>query len=110
LPQRELRDYCDENGIFVESWSPIGGSKGDLLSDESLIEIGKRYGKSPAQVVIRWHLQNNLIVIPKSVQPQRIKQNSNVYDFELSREDMSAIARLENGQRQGPDPAAMNVY
>ncbi len=110
LPQRELRDYCDENGIFVESWSPIGGSKGDLLSDESLIEIGKRYGKSPAQVVIRWHLQNNLIVIPKSVQPQRIKQNFDVFDFELSSDDMNTIAQLENGQRQGPDPATMNVY
>lgn len=108
FPQIELRDYCRERGIQVESWSPIGGSKSNLLYDETLVAIGKKYGKSPAQVVIRWHIQSGLVVIPKSVHTERIQQNIDVFDFELSSEDMAAINRLETGIRVGPDPNTIN--
>ncbi len=110
LPQQELRDFCASNNIHVESWSPIGGSRGNLLQEESLASIAKQYGKSPAQVVIRWHIQNNLIVIPKSVHKERIEQNIDVFDFELNSDDMQVINELENGTRQGPDPATMNMH
>lgn len=102
--QKEVRDYCGEYNIIVESWSPIGGGGGKLLEESVFIEIGQKYGKSPAQVVIRWHLQNNLIVIPKSVHQDRIEQNIDVFDFELSSEDMASINGLEKGQRVGSDP------
>jgi len=108
--QHELRDYCQKEGIAVESWSPIGGSKNDLLSDETLKVIGSRHGKSAAQVVIRWHLQHGFIVIPKSVREQRIYENFNVYDFELSPDDMSLIDKLDSGDRTGPNPATMNNH
>lgn len=110
LGQRELRDYCQKEGIAIESWSPIGGSKGNLLSDETLAAIASRYSKSPAQIVIRWHLQHGLIVIPKSVHEHRINENFQVFDFELSSEDMSAIDGLDNNSRSGPDPATMNNH
>lgn len=106
--QAELRAYCADNNIQVESWSPIGGSKGNLLQDNTLIAIGKKYGKSPAQIVIRWHIQNNLVVIPKSVHPARIQQNIDVFDFELDYDDMEAINSLHTGKRQGPDPDSTN--
>ncbi|WP_196760780.1 aldo/keto reductase, partial [Streptobacillus moniliformis] len=96
-------------GIRIESWSPIGGSKSNLLEDTTLQEIGQKYGKSPAQVMIRWHLQNDLIVIPKSVHAERIQQNIDVFDFELSGDDMAAIVSLETGERQGPNPDTMNI-
>lgn len=108
FPQIELRNYAHEHGIQIESWSPIGGSKSNLLDDEMLIGIGKKYSKSPAQVVIRWHIQNGMVVIPKSVHAERIQQNIDVFDFELSGDDMAKINALETGQRVGPDPASVN--
>lgn len=108
--QRELREYCQKEGIAVESWSPIGGSKGNLLSDETLSSIASRYDKSPAQIVIRWHLQHGLIVIPKSVHEHRINENFDVFGFELSADDMALIDTLDSGSRAGPDPATMNNH
>lgn len=102
--QKEVRDYCYKHNIKVESWSPIGGDGGKLLEEPVFMTIGQKYNKSPAQVIIRWHLQNNLIVIPKSVHQDRIEQNINVFDFELSNEDMALIDGLEERQRVGPDP------
>lgn len=109
FPQAELRDYCANKGIHIESWSPIGGSRGNLLDDPLLKRIGDAYGKTPAQVVIRWHLQHGLIVIPKSSNPDRIRQNIDVFDFELNDEDMSQIDSLDRQERQGPNPSTMNV-
>lgn len=106
--QTELREYAKEHGILIESWSPLGGTKGSILGNEMLIQIGKDYSKSPAQVVIRWHLQHNLIVIPKSVHAERISQNIDVFDFELSKKEMDMIDSLETGQRLGPDPNTLN--
>lgn len=104
LPQTELREYCKKHNIQIESWSPIGGGGGTLLDESILTSIGRKYHKSPAQVVIRWHLQNGLVVIPKSVHADRIQQNIDVFDFELNDDDMAKINGLENGTRIGPDP------
>lgn len=108
FPQTELRDYGKLHNIAIESWSPIGGSGGALLKEPLLHEIGQKYDKSPAQVVIRWHLQNGLIVIPKSVHAERIQQNIDVFDFELDSADMAAINSLQTGVRVGPNPDTAN--
>lgn len=107
--QKELRDYCSAHHIQVESWSPIGGSGGNLLEDPVINDIAKKHSKSPAQVVIRWHTQLGLVVIPKSVHPQRIQQNIDVFDFELDQDDLSRIEALDRGQRLGPDPSLFNL-
>ncbi|RBP99588.1 aldo/keto reductase [Bifidobacterium xylocopae] len=100
-----LIDYAHgELRVDVEAWSPLGGTGTHLLSDPKLAEIGARYGKSAAQVVIRWHLQRGMIVIPKSVHKERIEQNFDVFDFQLSQEDMAAISAMDTGRRVGADP------
>lgn len=109
FPQHELREYAKSNGIHIESWRPIGGSKSNLLEDETLEMIAEKYHKTTAQVVIRWHLQNGLIVIPKSTHAERIRQNFDVFDFELSHDDMWVMDSLDNGVRLGPDPQTMNT-
>lgn len=119
LPQHDIRRFAAEHGIAVESWSPLGGTSNSgwgrqskpntLLTDPVLTRIGERHGKSPAQVLIRWHLQNGLIVIPKSVHDQRIAQNSDVFDFELTEQDLGEIATLDDGTRVGADPNEMNI-
>jgi 2,5-diketo-D-gluconate reductase A len=103
LPQQELRDYHREHGIATEAWSPIGQG-GDLLRDERLVSLGDKYGKSPAQIVLRWHIQRGNIVFPKSATPARIRENIEVFDFELGDDDMATIAELDSGTRLGPDP------
>lgn len=105
LTQEELRGYCKEKGIVVEAWSPL--MKGNL--DLPLLKtIGERHHKTPAQVVLRWHLQDGVVVIPKSVHPHRIKENSEIYDFSLSSEEMRAISGLNQNHRFGPDPDSFN--
>jgi len=103
LQQRELRDWHAERQIATESWSPL--AKGELLSDATIGEVAARYGKTPAQVILRWHLQLGNVVIPKSVTPERIRDNIEIFDFELDNGDMQAIERLDAGERTGPDPA-----
>ncbi|WP_143737200.1 aldo/keto reductase [Microbispora sp. GKU 823] len=104
LAQRELRGFHAEHGIATEAWSPLGQGKG-LLDLPVLAEIGAKYGKTAAQVVLRWHIQLGNVVIPKSVTPSRIKENIEVFDFALSPEDMATINGLDEGRRLGPDPA-----
>jgi 2,5-diketo-D-gluconate reductase A len=104
LQQREIVAYDKAHDIHTESWSPIGGGGGSLLDDPIFAVIGDVYGKSPAQVVIRWHIQHGFIVIPKSSNPTRIAQNVDVFDFELSDTDMAAIDNLNKDERVGPDP------
>ena len=103
FPQAELRAYHAEHGIVTESWGPIGQGKG-LLEDERIQAVATKVGRTPAQVVLRWHLQLGLVVIPKSVTPSRIRENIALFDFTLDDEDLAAIAAVENGQRLGPDP------
>jgi diketogulonate reductase-like aldo/keto reductase len=119
LPQQAVRAAAAKHGIAVESWSPLGGTSNSgwgpnskpntLLTDPIITRVGEQYGKSPAQVLIRWHLQNGLIVIPKSVNPQRIAQNIDVFDFELSAADLADIATLDDGVRVGAHPDALNL-
>jgi 2,5-diketo-D-gluconate reductase A len=106
LPQAELRETHARYGIATEAWSPLG--QGSLLEDPIVTTIGERHGKTPAQVLIRWHIQLGNIVIPKSVNPDRIASNFNVFDFELSEADIASIATLDNGTRLGPDPRTFN--
>lgn len=102
LTQEPLRKFLSENNIAVEAWSPLG--QGKILENPTLVEIGKKYNKTAAQVIIRWHLQSDIIVIPKSVHEERIKQNFDVFDFELSGADMERINNLNTNERLGPDP------
>ncbi len=105
--QTDLRAEHAEHGIATEAWSPLGQG-GALLSDATITRLADRHGVTPAQVVLRWHLQLGNIVIPKSANPARMQQNLDVFGFELSAEDLSAIADLETGKRIGPDPATAN--
>ncbi|MDQ4033787.1 MAG: aldo/keto reductase [Actinomycetota bacterium] len=105
--QTDLRAEHAEHGIATEAWSPLGQG-GALLSDATITRLADRHGVTPAQVVLRWHLQLGNIVIPKSANPARMRQNLDVFGFELSAEDLSAIADLETGKRIGPDPATAN--
>ncbi len=104
LPQSQLREYHRAHGIATEAWSPIGGQGGDLLHEPSLAALAEKYGKSPAQIVLRWHLQLGNIVFPKSTTPSRIAENIDIFDVELADDDLATIAELENGTRVGPDP------
>jgi 2,5-diketo-D-gluconate reductase A len=101
---REVRDYGHEHGIVTEAWAPI--ARGTVVHDAAVARIADAAGRTPAQVVLRWHLQRGDVVFPKSVTPQRIKENFAVFDFELSDEDVDAIAALDKGEdgRTGPDP------
>ncbi len=102
LQQHGLRRDHEELGILTEAWSPL--AQGAVLDDPAIVEIAERHGRTPGQVVIRWHLQLGNIVIPKSVRPERIEENLDVLGFELSGEEMSAIEALDRGERIGPDP------
>jgi len=103
FPQAALRAYHAEHGIATEAWSPIGQG-GDLLQDERLGALAEKHGRSPAQVVLRWHIQLGNIVFPKSVTPERIRENIDVFDFALSADDMAVLDGLDTGSRKGPDP------
>ncbi len=102
--QKELSAFHTANGIATEAWSPLG--QGTILADETMTAIGRKYGKTPAQVILRWHIDNGFIVIPKSVTPSRIRENVDVFDFSLDADDMRAIEGLDSASgRVGPDPA-----
>jgi 2,5-diketo-D-gluconate reductase A len=101
--QRELRAYHQEHGIATEDWSPLGQG-GEVLEDPTIVAIAEGHGRTPAQVIIRWHLQLGNVVIPKSVTPERIGSNIEIFDFELSAEETAAIDDLDRGKRLGPDP------
>jgi 2,5-diketo-D-gluconate reductase A len=104
FPQKALRAFHDQKGIKTESWSPLG--RGGFLSETALVEIAAKHRKTPAQVVIRWHLDSGLIVIPKTVRLERLKENIGALDFKLDGHDMKRIEALDSpGGRMGPDPA-----
>lgn len=101
LSQKELMMFCREQNIQMEAWSPL--MRGSL--DHSLlVELGEKHGKSPAQIVLRWDLQNGIVVIPKSVRAERIRENADIFDFELSAEEMTRIDGMNENRRFGPDP------
>jgi methylglyoxal/glyoxal reductase len=106
LTQKELHAFCRENGIQLEAWSPL--MRGEILNEPTIVEIGKKYGKTPAQVVLRWDLQNGVVTIPKSVTPARIKENATIFDFSLTDEEMRQIDALNLNKRIGADPDNFN--
>ena len=91
--QSETVEYCKKNGIVVEAWSPLGS--GRVLSDARLLKMAEKYGKTVAQICVRWCVQNGTLPLPKSVTPSRIRENANVFDFEISAEDMNTINSFE---------------
>src|SRR6185312_3904690 len=103
LQQVALRAWHAEHGTATEAWSPL--AQGALLDDETIATVAAHHQRTPAQTILRWHLQLGNIVIPKSVTPERIRENIDIFDFELSEDDMAAIARLDSIERIGPDPA-----
>jgi 2,5-diketo-D-gluconate reductase A len=102
LQQAELRAWHEECRIATEAWSPL--AQGELLDDATVAEIAERHDKTPAQAILRWHLQLGNVVIPKSVTPERIRENLELFDFELSDAEMVEFERLDRGERIGPDP------
>ncbi|WP_153464016.1 aldo/keto reductase [Sediminibacillus terrae] len=107
LAQNDIKEFGAKHDIFVEAWSPLEQG-GEILKDDAVKNIAASHDKTPAQVVLRWHLQNNTIVIPKSVTPSRIEENFNVFDFELTNEEMESINSLNLDRRKGPHPNEMN--
>ncbi len=108
LQQKELKQYCQEHDILLEAYSPLmNGTK--VIEDPIIQEIAEQYGKTPAQVILRWHLQTDVIVIPKTVTPSRMQENLNVFDFELKASDMAQIAALDRNERNNSHPNEMHM-
>jgi 2,5-diketo-D-gluconate reductase A len=107
LTQDDVRAFCAEHQIAIEAWSPI--AQGQVLGDPEIATIAERTGKSPAQVVLRWHIERGDIVFPKSVTPARIRENIDIFDFELSAQDMETISALNKDLRTGPDPDTFDL-
>ncbi|GAB2557740.1 aldo/keto reductase [Gracilibacillus alcaliphilus] len=108
LQQKSLHEYCKQHNIQLEAWSPL--KQGELLNDPTLIEIAERHGKSTAQVILRWDLQQEVITIPKSVKQHRIHENADIFDFELTNEEIKQIEAMNKDERVGSDPDEMNKY
>ena len=109
LTQKPLIKYCQDLGIIPESWSPLGGSvpgevRSMIIEEPMLAEIGKKYGKSPAQVILRWNIDLGIVTIPKSISAARIRENLDIFDFELTADEIAKIDSLNTNQRTGADP------
>lgn len=102
MQDQEIYDYCFENNIVLEAWSPLGS--GACLNNPVIVEIAKRYNKSTAQIILRWLLQKDIVILPKSVHENRIIENSQIFDFELTEEDMELLNNQNLNKRTGPDP------
>lgn len=102
LTQQEVKTFCDNNGIQFEAWSPL--MQGQLFDNPLLGDLANKYGKTVAQIILRWDLQNGVVTIPKSTKEHRIIENANLFDFELTNEDMDQINNLNQNHRVGPDP------
>jgi 2,5-diketo-D-gluconate reductase A len=107
MQQPELRAWHAEHGIATEAWSPL--AQGALLSEPTIETIAAHHERTPAQAILRWHLQLGNVVIPKSATSERMRENFDVFDFELSEDDMAALARLDADQRIGPDPGTFTA-
>jgi diketogulonate reductase-like aldo/keto reductase len=107
LQQAELRAWHAQHGIATEAWSPLAQAR--LLSDETIASVASELGRTPAQAILRWHIQLGNVVIPKSVTPERIRENIDLFDFELSADQMKRIGGLDAGERIGPDPARFSL-
>ena len=103
LQQQDLREFHGEHGVLTEAWSPLA-SGGEVLTDDVVARIAAKHGVTPAQAILRWHTQIGNVVIPKSVTPSRIRENFDIFGFELDADDLSDMVRLDRGERTGPDP------
>jgi 2,5-diketo-D-gluconate reductase A len=103
VARERVRAYDTEHGIVTESWSPIGGQGADVLSAPEIIEVAARHEKTPAQIVLRWHMQLGLVAVPKSSTPSRMRENIDVFDFELPAQDVAAISALDRGEHAAVD-------
>jgi 2,5-diketo-D-gluconate reductase A len=104
VTRESARVYHAQHGIVTQSWSPIGGQGNDVLREPVVVELAERHGRTPAQVVLRWHVQRGDVVFPKSVTRERVEQNFALFDFELDEGQMATISGLDRGERTGPDP------
>lgn len=107
LPQNELRAFGSGHGILTEAWSPI--ARGRILDDAAVVEVAERHGRTPAQVVLRWHIERGDVVFPKTVHRDRLEENFALFGFSLDGSDMAAIDMLDRGERLGPDPDTFNA-
>lgn len=104
LVQNELLAYCAARGIACQAWSPLGGRDAPVLNDPVIVELSRKLGKTPAQVVLRWDLQRGITPLVKSANKERITANTKLYDFSLNDEEMARLSALDRGERFGPDP------
>ncbi|MFD8495050.1 aldo/keto reductase [Amycolatopsis sp. NPDC059657] len=108
LQQKDLRAFDAKHNIATEAWSPLAKG-GGLLAEPAIAALAEKYGKTPAQIIIRWHLDLGNVVIPKSVTPSRIRENLDVFGFSLTETDIESLSGLDRGERTGPDPDTFNV-
>lgn len=108
LQQKELKAFCQEHGILLEAYSPLMNGT-NVMDDPIIQELAKAHAKTPAQIILRWHMQSEVIAIPKTVTPSRMKENLDVFDFELSLDDMDKIAALDRNERNNAIPSEMNM-
>lgn len=106
VTRESARAYHAEHGIVTQSWSPIGGQSNDVLREPVVVEVAERHGRTPAQVVLRWHMELGLTTVPKSENPERLRQNLDIFDFSLSAEEVAAISGLDRGDAAGADSDA----
>ncbi|WP_291293401.1 aldo/keto reductase [Enterococcus sp.] len=106
LAQKELRDYCQQQGIKIQAWSPL--MQGQILQHPTLVKIAQSHQVSPAQIALRWHIQQEILLVVKTVNPDRMEQNQQLFDFSLSKEEMQELNRLNEDHRVGPDPDQFN--
>ncbi|MDQ0160266.1 aldo/keto reductase [Alkalibacillus salilacus] len=102
LQQHDVKAFCEQESIQLEAWSPL--KRGDLFDDETIQQVAQKHGKTPAQVILRWDVDTNVITIPKSVKEHRIVENSDIFDFQLDKADLDAIKALNRDERVGPNP------
>ena len=105
LTQENLHQFCQKHQIQLEAWSPL--MRGRILEEPLLVQIAQKYDKTPAQVILRWDVQNQVVTIPRSTRPERMKENAQIFDFELTSEEMEMISSLNRNERIGPDPDKM---
>ncbi|GFJ92688.1 hypothetical protein Prum_063300 [Phytohabitans rumicis] len=103
VARESARAYHAEHGIVTQSWSPIGGQGTDVLRERVVVELAERYGRTPAQIVLRWHMELGLVTVPKSSNLERLRQNLDIFDFSLAAQDVAAISALDRGDAAGAD-------
>src|SRR5699024_12510207 len=105
--QYDLQALCQHHDSYLQAWSPL--SRGAVLQGQTIVKRAQKYSKSPAQLLLRWHIQRNTIIIPKSITPNRIEENFQLFDFNLEDEDMKLINSIDKNERRGREPNTMDM-